>query len=125
MLTLLAAATQARRCPLRVVIGGESAWPSGAGHFSSTSTLAPLAASCVAAVRPPTPPPMTTASYTTSVRALPVLATASATSRSRVRSPAADAAAAAAARRRPRRPACRLADGRCVEHARLRQTCKC
>ena len=38
-------------------------------HFSSTSTLAPLATICVAVVRPPMPPPTMTASYSTSVGA--------------------------------------------------------
>lgn len=40
-------------------------------HFSSTSTLAPLAAMRAAVVRPPIPLPMMTASYSTSVGACP------------------------------------------------------
>ena len=43
-------------------------------YFSSTSTLAPFAAICVAVVRPPMPPPTMIASYSTSASAWSVLA---------------------------------------------------
>ena len=72
-------------------------------HFSRTRTLAPLAASCVAVVRPPMPEPMTMASYTTSVGAfrhswrLPVLGRAPAASLTGASTVAAALAAAALA----------------------------
>ena len=70
-------------------------------HFSNTTTLAPFATSCVATERPPTPPPTTTASYVTSVGALPTPTAL----RSGARTAASTAAAAACRnpRSRPQR----------------------
>lgn len=52
----------------------KESWP----HFSSTTTLAPFAASCAAVESPPMPLPMITASYSMSVGAPPALTGASA-----------------------------------------------